>query len=317
MQIFETLHFIRPMVLWALPVVLLIVWLLQKNNSKDDAWSKICDPHLLAAIKIKSAGKGNRWTLLLWPISLIAMLAIAGPAFRKLPTPVIKNQSALIIALDVSKSMLADDIKPNRLERAKYKINDILDKRKDGQTALLVYSGDAFVVTPLTDDTETIALMLKAISPEIMPVQGSRADIALEKAQNLLHQAGYVKGDVILITDGIKSDAIDVAEKLASDRIKTSVLAIGTKDGAPIPSASGFVKDSSGNIVIPKLQTANLRQIAQAGHGRFAEISGDSADIDYVMPAQVDNNEENTQNNNKKDDKFDAAKYVDEGPWLA
>ncbi len=316
MQFFDTLHFIRPLVLWSLPIVLFIVWMLQNNNSKDDGWSKICDPHLLDAIKIKSAAKGSHWTLLLWPISLLAVLAIAGPAYRKMPTPVIKNQSALIIALDVSKSMLADDIKPNRLERAKYKINDILDKRKDGQTALLVYSGDAFVVTPLTDDTETIALMLKAISPEIMPVQGSRADIALQKAQNLLHQAGYVRGDVILLTDGIKSDAIDVAEKLAKNHIKTSVLAIGTKEGAPIPSPSGFVKDSSGNIVIPKLQTANLRQIAQAGHGRFSEITGDSSDIDYLIPKQINNDESKIKNNENEEDAFGTEKYIDEGPWL-
>jgi len=316
MQYFDKLHFIRPLVLWSLPVVLFIVWKIRQKNNRNDGWAKICDAHLLKAIKIKSAGKGSKWTLLMWPISIVAILAIAGPAFRKMPTPVIKNQSALIIALDVSKSMLADDIKPNRLERAKFKINDILDKRKDGQTALLVYSGDAFVVTPLTDDIETIALMLKAISPEIMPVQGSRADIALEKAQNLLHQAGYVRGDVILLTDGIKSGAVDTAEKLASDGIQTSVLAIGTKDGAPIPSANGFVKDRSGNIVIPKLQVDNLRQIAQAGHGRFAEISGDSADIDYVMPTQVNNDEANKQDNNNKDDAYDTEKYVDEGPWL-
>ncbi len=314
-EIINNLHFIRPMVLWSLPVVLFIVWKLQNNNSRDDAWSKICDPHLLDAIKIKSAGKGSRWSLLLWPISIVAVLAIAGPAFRKLPTPVIKNQSALIIALDVSKSMLADDIKPNRLERAKFKINDILDKRKDGQTALLVYSGDAFVVTPLTDDTETIALMLKAISPDIMPVQGSRVDIALLKAQDLLQQAGYFTGEVVLIADGSNgSQAEKAAEKLEANNIRTSVLAIGTKDGAPIPTARGFLKDRSGNIVIPKLEISELRSLASVGSGRFAQISGDSSDIDYLLPNKVEN-EDNKKTNNE-DDSYDTEKYIDEGPWL-
>lgn len=313
-EIFNNLHFIRPMVLWALPVVLFIIWHIQRNNAKDDAWSKICDPHLLDAIKIKSAGKGTKWTLLLWPISIISILAIAGPAYKKLPTPVIKNQSALIIALDVSRSMLADDIKPNRLERAKFKINDILDKRKDGQTALVVYAGDAFVVTPLTDDTETIALMLKAISPDIMPVQGSRVDIALMKSQDLLKQAGYVSGDVILISDGVNlTKAQDAAEKLQANRITTSVLAVGTKDGAPIPSAQGFVKDKSGNIVVPKLQIAELRQLVTAGDGRFAQISGDSSDIDYIMPTQIENGDKKVNN---QDDAYETEKYIDEGPWL-
>ena len=314
-EIINNLHFIRPMVLWSLPLVLFIVWKLQNNNAKDDAWSKICDPHLLNAIKIKSAGKGSKWSSLLWPISIISVLAIAGPAFRKLPTPVIKNQSALIIALDVSKSMLADDIKPNRLERAKFKINDILDKRKDGQTALLVYSGDAFVVTPLTDDTETIALMLKAISPDIMPVQGSRVDIALLKAQELLQQAGYISGDVILIADGSNGKKAEkAAKKLVASRIRTSVLAIGTKDGSPIPSAKGFLKDRSGNIVIPKLEISELSYLASTGNGKFAQISGDSSDIDYLLPKKVENDENKKTEN--KDESYDTEKFIDEGPWL-
>jgi len=317
-EIFNNLHFIRPLVLWSLPVVLLIIWHLQRNNAKDDGWSKICDPHLLDAIKIKSAGKGSKWSMLLWPISIISILAISGPAFRKLPTPVIKNQSALIIALDVSRSMLADDIKPNRLERAKYKINDILERRKDGQTALVVYAGDAFVVTPLTDDTETIALMLKAISPDIMPVQGSRVDIALLKSKDLLTQAGYVSGEVMLISDGVNSEkAQAAAETLLENRIKTSVLAIGTEDGAPIPTARGFVKDKSGNIVIPKLQVSQLRQLASVGNGRFAQISGDSSDIDYIMPTLVgDDSEQNVNAANEEDDAFNSENYIDEGPWL-
>ncbi|MCF6318947.1 MAG: VWA domain-containing protein [Proteobacteria bacterium] len=313
-EIINNLHFIRPWVLWSLPVVLFIVWKLQNSNNKDDAWSKICDSHLLDAIKIKSAGKGSQWSLLLWPISIVAVLAISGPAFRKMPTPVIKNQAALIIVLDVSKSMLADDIKPNRLERAKFKINDILDKRKDGQTALLVYSGDAFVVTPLTDDTETIALMLKAISPDIMPVQGSRVDIALYKAQELLQQAGQISGDVILIADGSNDGkAENAAEKLASNNILTSVLAIGTKDGAPIPTERGFLKDKNGNIVIPRLETLELKSLASKGKGRFSQISGDSSDIDYLLPKQVENNDEKTV---EKDENYDTEKYIDEGPWL-
>ena len=315
MEYLSQLHFIRPLVLWSLPVVALILWYMQQKNSKEDGWSKICDPHLLDAIKVRSAGQGSRLTWLLWPISLIAILALAGPAFQKLPTPVIKNQSALVIVLDVSKSMLSDDIKPNRLERAKYKINDILEQRKDGQTALLVYSGDAFVVTPLTDDTQTIALMLKAISPEIMPVQGSRADIALGKAKDLLKQAGYPSGDVLLITDGVKaSKAIKMAKNLSKDRIKISVLGVGTKQGAPIPLQTGFVKDRQGNIVIPKLQISALKDLAANGKGRFAQITGDSSDIDYLVPSVVDDKKE--PQSFDEEDTFDSQKYIDEGPWL-
>ena len=317
-EIFNNLIFIRPLVLLALPVVLLIIWYLQRSDAKDDGWSKICDPHLLDAIKIKSSSKGSKWTKLLWPIAIISVLAIAGPAYKKEPTPVIKNQSALILALDVSRSMLADDIKPNRLERAKFKINDILASRKDGQTALVVYAGDAFVVTPLTDDTETIALMLKAITPDIMPVQGSRVDIALTKSKELLIQAGYVNGEIVLISDGVNSGKAEiVAQELSENKINTSVLAIGTKEGAPIPSASGFVKDKSGNIVIPKLQVSGLRDLASSGNGRFAQISGDSSDINYLIPTDVAQDGSDKDSGIQEDGAFNTDNYIDEGPWLA
>ena len=310
---FSNLHFIRPQVLYVLPIVLAIVWFLQRKQKGGDSWEKVCDEHLLAEIKSKSAEKGSGWMKLLWLISILAVLAISGPSFRKIPTPVMKNQSALVVALDVSKSMLSDDIKPNRLERAKYKLNDILDKRKDGQTALLVYAGDAFIVTPLTDDTETISLLVKAISPEIMPVQGSRADIALLKAKDLLQQAGYSRGEIILMTDGVNLDsAMNVAEDLADEKINTSVLAIGTEAGAPIPTQQGFVKDRSGNIVVPKLDISELRQLSSAGNGRFSQLTGDSADIDFLVPTDAEKNDDEATDNSE----LDSEKYIDEGPWL-
>ena len=310
---FSNLHFIRPQVLYVLPIVLAIVWFLQRKQKGGDSWEKVCDEHLLAEIKSKSAEKGSGWMKLLWLISILAVLAISGPSFRKIPTPVMKNQSALVVALDVSKSMLSDDIKPNRLERAKYKLNDILEKRKDGQTALLVYAGDAFIVTPLTDDTETISLLVKAISPEIMPVQGSRADIALLKAKDLLQQAGYSRGEIILMTDGVNLDsAMNVAEDLADEKINTSVLAIGTEAGAPIPTQQGFVKDRSGNIVVPKLDISELRQLSSAGNGRFSQLTGDSADIDFLVPTDAEKNDDEATDNSE----LDSEKYIDEGPWL-
>jgi Ca-activated chloride channel family protein len=312
----ENFHFIRPWILLAIPLVVFIIWHLHRYTNKQDSWAKICDPHLLSAIKIKDSTNGSGWSKLLYPICIIALFAAAGPAFRQLPTPVVKNQSALILALDVSKSMLSDDMKPNRLERAKFKINDILAKRKDGQTALIVYAGDAFVVTPLSDDIETIALMLKALSPNIMPVQGSRADIALEKARQLITQADYFNGEVLLITDGVNlSKTNSKAKELANDNIKTSVLAIGTVEGAPISYDGKLVKDRAGNIVVPKLDIAQLSEVAANGNGRFALISGDNKDIDYLIIDEIDK-QNNTEINNDSESNFETQKYIDDGPWL-
>ena len=179
-------HFLRPHVLWLLIPAL---WLLARwinRRSRQDGWQQACDPELLQAMQVNTASGGTRWTGLYWPIVILGILALAGPAVRQLPMPVIKNQAALVVALDVSKSMWSDDLKPSRLQRAKFAIQDLLNERKDGQTALIVYSGDAFVVTPLTDDADTIIALLDVLDPSIMPVTGTNTVAALDKAENLL-----------------------------------------------------------------------------------------------------------------------------------
>ena len=251
---FSQLHFIRPYLLLLLPLALFIVWYLLRSSNGKDSWSKICDPHLLKHLKVSDGSQGSHWPKLLYPITIIGVIALAGPAYRNIELPLIKSQSALVIALDVSKSMMAEDVKPNRLERAKFKINDILDQRKDGQTALIVYSGDAFVVTPLSDDVETIKLMLKALTPQLMPVQGSREDRALKKAQELIHQANHLGGQVLLITDSVKVHRSQtMVRELAENKIQTNILAVGTEQGAPIPEEYGFLKDKQGKVVTATL----------------------------------------------------------------
>ena len=117
----------------------------------------MCDAELLPYLLQEKAVNQSRWPLTTGAIAaLLVIIALAGPTWQRVPSPVFRNESALVIALDLSRSMDAEDIKPSRLIRARYKIADILKQRKDGQTALLVYAGDAFTVTPLTDDTETI-----------------------------------------------------------------------------------------------------------------------------------------------------------------
>ena len=310
---FSQLQFIRPYFLLLIPVGIIIAWYLLRSSSQKDSWEKICDPHLLSAIKTTESQEGSHWPKLLFPILFIASLALSGPAFRSAETPLIKSQSALVIALDVSKSMMAEDIKPNRLERAKFKINDILDQRKDGQTALIVYSGDAFVVTPLSDDVETIKLMLKSLSPKIMPLQGSREDRALVKAQELIKQANHLTGQILLVTDGIKLNKSEsIVTGLANDKIFTSVLAIGTEQGSPIPDEYGFVKNNQGQIITTKLETSQFSQLASLGKGKFAVISGNSQDIESLNLNIIDETD-----NKLETDESSEKKLIDEGPFIA
>jgi Ca-activated chloride channel family protein len=118
--------------------------------------------------------------------------------WEKLPQPVFQTDQATVVVMDLSLSMNSSDLKPSRMERARFKVSDILAKQQEGVIGLVVFAGDAFVVSPLTRDGETISAMLPALKPDIMPVQGSRADLGLLKAAELLKQAGRMRGEVLL-----------------------------------------------------------------------------------------------------------------------
>ena len=281
-------HFIRPYWLLALIPYLAILAVMLRNKLSQGNWSAVCDAALLPYLLQEKAVNQSRWPITAGAIAaLLAIIALAGPTWERLPSPVFRNDSALIIALDLSRSMDAADIKPSRLVMARYKIADILKQRKDGQTALLVYAGDAFTVTPLTDDTETIDSQLSALNTDIMPSQGSNTVSALEKAVELFKQAGLQKGQILLVTDGVDVDKTLAAVK-SLDKYQLSILGVGTDDGAPVAlPEGGFLKDEQGNIVVPKLNSSELKKLAQAGNGVYQTITANNADIQAVL-ANVD-----------------------------
>jgi Ca-activated chloride channel family protein len=306
-------HFIRPFWLLALipfAIVLVLSW---KNKLMQGNWSQVCDAELLPYILQQKATTQNRWPLYSAAMAgLITIIALAGPSWERLPAPAFRNASALVILLDLSRSMDAADIKPSRLIRARYKISDILKRRKDGQTALIVYAGDAFTVTPLTEDNETINSQLTALETEIMPSQGSDTRSALDKAVSLFKQAGLTRGQILLVTDGvILEDTLKVVRSL--DAYQLSVLGVGTAHGAPIKiSQGGFMKDISGNIVVPKLNSQDLQKLANTGGGSFRLISADDSDIDALL-ANLDTRAEQQE---KEGNNLLLDLWQDQGPWL-
>ena len=191
---------------------------------------------------------------------LVAVVALAGPAWERLPVPAFRSDEALVVALDLSRSMDAGDVEPSRLARAKLKLLDLLERRSAGQTALIVFTTHAFTVTPLTTDTRTISSLVGAISTEIMPTRGGSLAAGLDKARALLRQTGVRSGDVLLVTDSEVEDAdVNHVRDLVSEGYRVSVLAVGTEQGAPIPQPEGgFVNDANGQVVIPQLDVAGL-----------------------------------------------------------
>jgi Ca-activated chloride channel family protein len=276
----------------------------------------VCDEALLPYILQQNPVQQSRLPVIGLNViaSVLTIIALAGPTWQRVPSPAFRNDSGLVIALDLSRSMEAGDIKPSRLIRARYKIDDILKQRKDGQTALLVYAGDAFTVTPLTNDNATIASQLQALTPEIMPSAGSNTVLAVEKAAALFQQAGLQKGQILLITDGVNSEETSaILAKLGDYQL--SILAVGTEEGAPISlPEGGFLKDDSGSIVIPKLPASTLQQLANDGHGIYQTISDNDSDIKALLAA-VDKSVQNAEDNNGKNNLL-LEKWDEKGVWL-
>ena len=312
----ETLHFLRPHWFWALLPLLGLLWLLYRRRLQGAAWSKVCDPHLLPHILAGVERRQSRLPLALVAVGwVIAVIALAGPVWEQLPQPVYQSDQARVIVLDLSRSMDATDVQPSRVIRAKHKLRDILARGDDGQTALVVFSDEAFVVSPLTQDARTIQAMVPALTTDIMPRQGSRPDLALRKADELLTQGNAVAGDIILITDGGEgSRVMDAARDIRANGRRVSVLAVGTTEGAPIPVAGGgFLKNRHGAIVIPRLNATRLSELAAEGGGRFTLLNADDSDLDLLLdqpaPGALDSAGDATRD-------LTTDQWREEGPWL-
>jgi Ca-activated chloride channel family protein len=220
----------------------------------------------------------------------------------------------MVIVLDLSWAMEANDVKPNRLERARFKIDDLLKARKDGQTALLAYAGDAFVVTPLTDDVATITAQLTALSPQIMPLQGTRMALGLDAAGRLLQQAGQKTGDVLVVTAGEDvASATAAASRLKSQGYRVSLIGVGSREGAPVPlPEGGFRKDSNGKMLLSRLDIKALWDLAQAGGGVYRTLDTGAADTDAVLEF-VDRRAEADQQSGQD---IHVDQWRDGGVWL-
>jgi len=312
--ILEQLHFIRADWFYAFIPLLLFLLLASTKKASEKNWTSVIDAQLMPfVLSTSNKAKQRRYPLLLTFIACsLCITALAGPVYKKLPQPVYREQSSLVVILDLSQSVNATDIKPSRLARAKLELLDILKTRKTGQTALIVYAADAFVVTPLTDDNATIANLVPSLETDMMPAQGSRLSIALAKSLSLFEQAGVLSGDILLITDGIHSRDESAIKKISSQGHRLSIFGIGTPTGSPIPVAGGFLKDSNGAIVIPRLDVAKLQTYALEGNGLYTSIQADDSDIEKLnrlfQSSRVEQKTDNKQHN--------ADIWQEEGYWL-
>ncbi len=290
----EQLHFLRPGFFWLVVPALAVIWAAWHWLAHESGWQKIIDPRLITHLLDQAPAKSGKWPVYVLAAALtLAIIALAGPAWEKLPQPVQQSEDALLVALDLSLSMRAGDIKPARITRAQHKIKDILQRRNEGLTALVAYAGDAHTVVPFTDDAATIAAMVPALTPEIMPKLGSRPDLAVKLGQQLLHDAGLRHARLLLVSDGILKKDIDRISKALGDNLELSILAVGTREGGPIPlPQGGFFQDESDEIVVPQLTVDNFKQLRKRTDGRYSELQIGPQDIEKLLATDFERHSE-------------------------
>ncbi len=313
MSIPQQLHFLRPEAFYAFVPLLLFVVLYLTSKATSRSWKAVCDDKLLPYILTAGGKKSGVLPILLSMLAAgISIIALAGPVWEKLPQPVFREESALVIALDLSQSMHATDVKPSRLERAKLKVLDLIKARKGGQTALIVYAATAFTVTPLTDDDNTIVNLVPSLEPELMPAQGSNISSALKLATELLQQSGITRGDVLVVTDGMPNSAAGAIDELTGNGHRLSIMGVGTTEGSPIPLSGGFLTDSSGAIVISRLEPFQLQKAALQGGGMFVSMQADDRDIEKLTELfaskRIKTETEGTE--------LEADIWQEEGTWV-
>ncbi len=316
-----TFQFLVPGWLLLLPLAWWLIWIYSRHSRRKSMWSRICDPQLLdKMIADRQTWNGTR--LLAWSLGIIMTLAIlgaAGPSWRKQSYPILESTSARIVALDLSSSMLVEDVKPKRFAHAVAAAREIISTDFDGETGLVVFAGRAFVVSPLSRDANTLLAFLDALDPSTMPEDGTRIDLAISLAQDLLEASFAGSGQILIITAGASKGstaAVQAALTAASQGHRVSVLAIGTVAGGPLLDPEGrLLRNKDGKFVLAKTDFELLERIAEIGNGTIVALK-EYRGYDDLLLSRLGANEliesEKTTDNSQRAAANDGAWIV----WL-
>ncbi len=277
---FEFFQFLRPLWLLALPLLALTWWLVRRRGSAGAMRESFIAPHLLDALTVnKDAQKGFR------PVDgailalVAATIAAAGPTWSKQASPWYSETALLVIAIEVSDSMRSNDLLPTRLDRARFKILDLIAQRTGSRTALIAYAGSAHIVVPPTKDVDVIKTFLESLDPLIMPVKATNASAVLPIARELLGDEAMI-GTLLFVNDGFNAiDIAPLAEFSAQPGVPSmAALVVGTDAGgvALLPDGSP-VMNSAGGRLDTSIDAGVLRRVSSdAGISIVRAATGDS-----------------------------------------
>ncbi len=315
----ESFHFVRPLCLLALLPLVWLLWQMHRSVQQDNQWRRVVDPALLANLVDDADAPVSRspvWVIgALW---LAAVIALAGPSWEQQRAPVFRGLSERVLVVDLSLSMNASDIQPSRIARVRQKLSDILDRSGDTQTALVVFAAVPYIVSPLTDDVQTIRSMLPSLATNIIPAQGSRTALALQMAQQLLESADSRDGSIWLFTDSaVNAESESAAAAIVEAGYNLSVVGVGSAEGAPIPKPDGgFVKDRNGNIVVVKLDTPPLQRLASVGGGVFTGLTTGDTDISRLYSQAQAALQPDISTDVSDTEQRQTEVWLERGPWI-
>ncbi|HEX3006295.1 MAG TPA: VWA domain-containing protein [Bacteroidales bacterium] len=287
----ELFHFARPYILYGfvlIPVFLLLFILSVRRRKK--LLAMYGESKLVMDLAPDVSSTRPIWKLVLLMLAFtFFILSLAGPMFGVKLQEAKRKGAEIIIALDVSNSMLAEDIAPSRLDRSKQAISRLVDRLQSDRIGLIVFAGEAYTQLPVTSDYVSAKMFLSTINPNLVPVQGTAIGEAINLATRSFSETTDADKTVIVISDGEnhEDNPVEAAESATEKGITVNVVGVGSSNGAPIPLEQNgqktYLKDNEGNVVITKMDDKMLSGIAAAGKGQFVIASGADMGLDVIM----------------------------------
>jgi len=285
--------FANPTILWALLLVpVVLIFLGWAERSRKAAIQQLGDPSLIQRLSLSVNRAGRKWQTRLWLLALtLTLIALARPQWGSEVQVVEQEGVQVMVVLDVSKSMLAQDIKPDRLTRAKMEISDLMNKLDGDEIGLTLFSGASFIQFPLTNDYDTARSFLESASPDSISRPGTEMGTAIRTAMSGFDSTHNSQRVIVIVTDGEnhQPDAVAEAQTAAQEGVLIYTIGFGSPDGEPIPefapdgSIAGYKTDETGQTVLSRLDEATLQEIAQIGHGKYFRAAADGSELDALI----------------------------------
>ena len=289
------------MLWWLIAIPVFVIAYIVMTKRKERQLKAFGDPELMAQLMPDASKSRPIWKFSLMLVALVLLIvAAARPQFGQKENTVKRQGIEVMVALDISNSMLAEDVAPNRLDRAKQMLSKMIDNMVDDKVGLVVFAGEAFTQLPITCDYVSAKMFLNTITPNLIQTQGTAIGTALQTAITSFGSPESEAGRaIIIITDGEnhEDDAIAAAKKAHELGIKVFVIGIGKPEGAPIPKpgTNDYFKDRQGQVVVSKLNEEMCQQIAQAGSGVYVRCDNTNTamralqqELDHIATSELE-----------------------------